>query len=579
MECVFEKIKSYIKNNWLFLLVMGIGSLALFLQMRQVVLYADDYSLSCYGAGNIESAFNYFTYHYMHWGGGYTGPIVIMLLGAHPIVWQLVLTLMLVIMVGLTVKMVCKKHPEYKWLVATVLWSCVFVLSIWVSRETIYWLDGGMAYLFSMFQAFLLFYFVYTRLFQNVSKKYDVAVLPIVGFFAGWSSAQSGVIAILIVVAMIVWQRFFRKKPVKKLFYITAVLCLVGFLIFYFAPGNSARMGEFAEYTSLNFVQKLEYRASSVTSLLFNTSLVELTGAPIFIYLAIGLIAIVELHFAKQEKNKKVKIVRYVCSIYSLLFVFGFALSLMNIPGVSTALQYAFKYVNLLKVGEHGLIGYLGFLSYAAAFLAIAASVVSAFFIAKQQDNPLIIVALLAAYAAEYSMLMAPYSPIRTSFYTIVFAWMIIGYLIVLIKREKIEMLPIALVIFTAFSFYLGVATLICSVALSVFLPKSKFNYAAQLYLFVGIFAILAAANGAKTFIGYYRNRSINEENVTRLVEAGEVEFDETDDIPDVVYLKQPQSTVYGFTDFVGIDWVEHDTKYYFRIPQFVDLEYEEVKE
>ena len=305
MTQVLGNIKIYIRHNWLFLLIMITCSVALFIQMNEVVLYADDYALGMYSSGGIQSAWDYFTNHYMTWGGGYTSFIVIFLLIFPSVIWKIFLTSLLVLFVGLSVKMLCKNHPTYKGLVAGILWSCIFILSIWISREVIYWLDGSVAYLFSMFQAFLLFYFLYTRVIQKISKKYDYVMLPLIAFFAGWSSAQSGVMAIVVTLTLILWQKFCNKKPIRKLYIITTILSILGFCIFYFAPGNSARMESFTDFASYNIFEKILFRFDSVTGLIFNTTQSEFTATPLFLYLTIGLISVISLSNIRLEKNKK----------------------------------------------------------------------------------------------------------------------------------------------------------------------------------------------------------------------------------------------------------------------------------
>ena len=582
MRSLLINLKTYIKHNWLFLLIMIVGSAAIVAQMSQVVLYADDYSLGTYSSGGVKGAFDYFFNHYQTWGGGYTSLLVIIFLMGSNIWWQLFLASLLIIFVGLTVKMLCKNHQNLKWLIATILWSLIFFLSIWVSRETIYWLDGGMAYLFSMFQVFIFFYFIYTRLIQGIHKKYDIILIPLLGFFAGWSSAQSGLIAVLMPIILIIWQRFIKKQKVAKFFYITTIITLIGFLIFYFAPGNSARMGEFELYTSLNFFEKIAYRVNSVFDLILGRTNVEFSAAPFFIYLTIGLTATIDLSSIKTEKSKKLKTLRLCCSIYSLFFLFIFLIGTFNIPILGSICRYGFKYLDLLKAlsGEYGALGYFAVLPYIAATIAILSNLTLAFFICKRHGDPFLITTLLMGYAAEFCMVMAPYSPIRTTFYTIAFMWISIGYLILTAKSEKISTFPVTLIIFTILNFYLGIAMFICYIILRfilpIILPEKKLSFStAELFLFTGILAILAALNGAQILINYHRNKVINTENISRILEYKETLSTNPDNAPEVLYLIQPYNELYGFTGFAGIDWVEHAVNDYYNLPTTLNLEYE----
>lgn len=66
---ILNKIWQYIKENKLYLLVMLIGSIAFLLQMKQVVLYADDFSLGITSKGGFSAIFKYLKNNYLNWGG------------------------------------------------------------------------------------------------------------------------------------------------------------------------------------------------------------------------------------------------------------------------------------------------------------------------------------------------------------------------------------------------------------------------------------------------------------------------------------------------------------------------------
>ena len=218
--------------------------------------------------------------------------------------------------IGLTIKMVCHKSQKIKSTLAILLWSFIFVLSILVSRETIYWLDGSMAYLFTAFQAFLVFYFMFTRLFQGIQKKYDLFVMPIIAFFGGWSSAQTGAIAVFLSFGLLAWKYFVNKdKSINKRYYVFATLTLIGYLIFYFAPGNAARMSHFPEYTQMNLIEKIISQVDIICSRLFSFVGLEFTTAPMFVFTGISLTSIITLSYLKREKHKKSKTQLFVLII------------------------------------------------------------------------------------------------------------------------------------------------------------------------------------------------------------------------------------------------------------------------
>ena len=85
-----EKLKKLISENKIFIVIMAIGYILLLIQMNQVVLYADDFSLGYYVKPNVNTdILSYFIEHYTEWGGGYTGILVILFFKVGTNVWKI----------------------------------------------------------------------------------------------------------------------------------------------------------------------------------------------------------------------------------------------------------------------------------------------------------------------------------------------------------------------------------------------------------------------------------------------------------------------------------------------------------
>lgn len=179
-----RKIWQYIKENKLYIAVMLIGSLAFILQMKEVVLYADDFSLGIISKGGLKEIFEHFGHSYMNWGGGLTPLNATLFLLFDIGVWKIFQCAIVIIMVLLITKMITQESKKNKALVASIIWLCLYMINIWVSREVLYWLDGALAYQLTAFEVLLYFYYLYTRIHLKVSKKYDKIALPIIAFFA-----------------------------------------------------------------------------------------------------------------------------------------------------------------------------------------------------------------------------------------------------------------------------------------------------------------------------------------------------------------------------------------------------------
>ena len=572
MKKVFLK---YLKDNRLYIIVMVVCFLALLAQMLQVVYQADDYSVGILSGSSINVLMENAVDHYLHWGGGYTPTIVISLMSLPSIVWRLVITGMVALIVAMASRMITKGQAGKKrWLVALVMWLLFFGASVHLTRETIYWLDGSMAYLFSALQAFLVFYFLYTRLFMGDKKRYDLVLIPFLCFFAGWSSAQSGGVAVLCALSLILYKIFAKKEKVDVRYWISLALTIIGFCIFYFAPGNYVRLTNFEVFNSYSLPQKILYRMSDVYALIFDGRHADFTTAPFFIYLAFGLISILSIAKAKDYRSKKTQMWSYICSGLTLLFVFGYMISTLPIPQLQPLAQMAYHYPNLMFIKKLSLKFFVALIPYLAATMAIVATLINAWILGKQEKKPFIIGALVLGLAAEFAMLLAPYSPIRTVFYTVVFAWTIIAFVIYEVLELKIRIFPVVLMVLTSINAYLGLLYILAYLVFNCFVrPKEKDKFRYDVAIFLACFGVYAAANYGTVLYGYYLNRLTNEANIQRILKFRDENHDCEEEC--VLYLEKPHNLIYGIADFVGDDWVEVSVRNYYKLPKNINFEYE----
>lgn len=573
MKKVFLK---YLKENRLYIAVMVLCFLALLVQMLQVVYQADDYSVGKLSGSSFGVLMEHAVDHYFHWGGGYTPTIVITLMGLPDIIWRLVITGMMALIIAMASRLITKGQAGKKrWLVALVMWLLFFGASIHLTRETIYWLDGSMAYLFSAFQAFIVFYLLYTRLFMGDQKKYDLVLIPFLCFFAGWSSAQSGGLAVLCVLGLVLYKLFVKKEKVAVRYWVSLALAIMGFCIFYFAPGNYARLTNFEVFNSYSFPQKILYRISDVYALIFDGRRADFTTAPFFIYLAFGLISILSIFKAKDYRDKKLQMWSYVCSGVTIVFVLGYMITCLPIPQLQPIAQLAYHYSNLMFIKKASLKFIAALLPYLIATMAIVATLINAWILSKQDKKPFVLATLVLALAAEFAMLLAPYSPIRTVFYTIIFAWTIIAFVIYEALEQKFRIFPIVLMTLTSINVYFGLLYILAYLVFNSFIrPKDKDKYRYDIAIFLACFGIYAAANYCVVLYGYYLNRLTNEANIQRVLEFRDKHPDCEEEC--VLYIEKPHNLIYGVADFVGDDWVEVSVRDYYKLPKKVNFEYEE---
>ena len=571
-----KRFLKYLKDNRLYIIIMALCMVALLVQMLQVVFYADDYSIGRLAGSSFSVIMEQAVSHYLHWGGGYTPTIVILLQSLPLIVFRLVIVGFVALIIAMASRMITKGQAGKKrWLVALVMWLMVFGASVHLTRETIYWLDGAMAYLFSALQAFVVFYFLYTRLFMGDKRKYDIVLIPFLCFFAGWSSAQSGGVAVLCALGLILYKRFVKKEKVDARYWISLALTIIGFCIFYFAPGNYERLDNFEVFNSYSLPQKILYRISDVYALIFDGRHSEFTTSAFFVYLAMGLISMIAIAKAKDYRNKKTQMWSYICAGLTLVFILGYMISSLPIPQVQPLAQLAYHYSNLMFIKKLSIKFFVALIPYLAATMAIIATLINAWIIGKNDKKPYLLGALVLGLAADFAMLLAPYSPIRTVFYTVVFAWAIIAYVIYEALELKIRLFPLILMILTCVNIYLGLLYVLGYLIFNSFIkPKEKDKYRYDIAIFLACFGVYAAANYGTVLYGYYLNRLTNEANIERILKFRDEEHDCAEEC--VLYLEKPHNLLYGIADFVGDDWVEASVRGFYRLPENVNFEYEE---
>ena len=151
-------LKKYIQENKLYIVTMVIGTILFMFQMKFVVLYADDLVLGIISKQGLGAAFKYLIVNYLNWGGGSTPFIAIIFLMFPMGVWKIFNCAMIVLIIILTVKMITYNKNINKAIIAICMWILMYILNIYISAETLYWLDGNLAYVLTTFQLFLYFY-------------------------------------------------------------------------------------------------------------------------------------------------------------------------------------------------------------------------------------------------------------------------------------------------------------------------------------------------------------------------------------------------------------------------------------
>lgn len=433
---IVNKIKEYIKNNKLFVFVMAIGIIAFCIQIKFVVLYADDMSLGIIAKnGGLIDAFKHLAENYMNWGGGPTPLIAILFMKFDLKVWKLFSCIIMFFIVLMSVKIINYKSKINKGILAAIIWSFIYILNIWISRETIYWLDGHLAYVFTTFQLLLYIYYMYTKfIMKKEVKKYDYILLPIVAFFSGWTGPQTAALTVLFGISLILWRKIIDKEKLPRLLIISVVFSILGCLVEVLAPGNSVRMAEsFPEFASYGIIEKILYRVDSVYGLIFKFNDYGLGSLAFFSFIAFGVIACISYRLANKEENKKLKNTIKSMSILIIAFIAFVLLTRLNLIDENFNKLLSFRNLLTETVTIKMLIPYI----VASAVMLITCLL--ALYISIKRNNCTLVIIYISALIAQGIMVVSPYSPLRSTFFSIGLLWISITYLVQIAYEEKIE--------------------------------------------------------------------------------------------------------------------------------------------
>ena len=570
-----KNIIEFIKNNKLYCLILFVGLILLGIQVNQVVMYADDYTLGIYSnESGFQGAIDYFVYNYFHWGGGFTGLIVISILAIGFKLWLFLEVFFILAMVLITMKLVNLKDGKYKELFAIIVWSLYFIININTSRETILWLDGSIAYVFTSLQVLFYTYLIYTRMhYPNMRKKYDYVIFPLTAFFGGWSSAQSGAMVVLISIIVWLFAKYINKEKIPKFYLYSSVLTLIGYCIFFFAPGNSARMSTTEMFASLGFFSKMLFTVDTFYAMFFDFKFHPYFGMPFYTFFIIIILLLVTKHLAKSEKNEKLKFVLNLSVIYNLMYLLLAIIRSTPLVNDYPILEYFFTFKNLYNLLLAHELSPSHLLSYGVATITVIAVAIQTLYFSIKKKDSLFLLLMAIGFASQVVMLMAPYHPYRTTFITIMVFIIGIIYLMKYILEEDIEWEYYLSGLLLVRLFPIGVCLLALFYLTKKYLKDNKVLQlrTINLIIFVSLLAGIGFCNWGVITLRYRNNKVIDEENMERIEEYKKSPNEEK-----ILVLVAPENELYGSTPLAGVDWVETDVILYFELDKNTDIMFEE---
>ena len=277
------------------------------------------------------------------------------------------------------------------------------------------------------------------------------------------------------------------------------------------------------------------------------------------------------IQLASKEENKTKKIILQILNIGIIIFLFVCMAISLNLPHTEVIKAKFFTFNNLYTA-YYTSGWYLSLLiPYVITSVIMLMSLIVSVYIAQKEKNILLPIILLAGYFTQGIMVMAPYSPLRTTFTTIMFFIIAIGYLCYISLKYKYSILLAFAIPLTVINVYLGIALMVIYTGInSLNIDKSKNDKIIIAILLV--FGTVAMFNWFQAYIGYKENKAIYNENILRLEnfvkENPIIEGQKDKEL--VLLLRKDEK--YGFTAMTGIDWIDNAIKNYFDIDISVTL-------
>lgn len=475
-------------------------------------------------------------------------------------VWKVVNCFMITTMIVFIVKMVTYSTKMKKEVVAASMWLCIFTIDILISREVLYWLNGNTAYIVTLFKTMVYFYYFYSKIvMKKAVKKYDYALIPILGIWAGWTAPQCGGVIIALTFILILWNKFINNEKTKAIYILALISCIVGFLILYFAPGNYVRMAVFEKYNSLTFMEKIEYRINNIYQIFFNFHKgSEIGSVPFFLILAGGLLCSLTTLELKVENKTAVKYIVGFNMLNVLLYMALILAVRSDMLGITEQLQLLFTYENVLDVLTNGKLSLTVVIPYVYATFVILSYAILALYVSLKKKNVLLLCTVLASFMSQFAMVMAPESEQRTTFIAIFYLFIAISIILNEMYERKAKFCVPVILTLAICNVNLGIYAAIVYAMLYFFLNK---KICCEWLFVLFIFGVLSGSKYLDMIKKYKINKEIYNDNIQR-IEA----FKENPSDDNKLYLRKPEYPQYSFTPLVGIKWVEEAVLDYFKL-------------
>jgi hypothetical protein len=445
--------------------------------------------------------------------------------------------LMIIGVITLVAKLAAKDKDDYKIAIASgiVLFS---MLSINITRQSVFWLDGSFNYLFPMLLALATIYLLKKSIYTGKTYWY----LPVLGLLAGMTVEQATAITFGGILLVLLSSKFINNKKLRFNHYLTLVLAFLGGLTVVLAPGTFMRAE--IEGTNINIMENIK----KIKEMLFLYKDMQVYNS---------LLLICVIFWFSLGKDKK-----FLSKVLFTLNVFFFIL-VLKIGGNYTALMPIDITSKLISVVV--LLGILTFL-IGLIYLALYNLII--------EKKDIILISLILAIGAQIMMIISPVYGYRILLCTIILYFIPIISTLIKFKENQYIWCLVALIL--SIHIINTKLTLICTGLIIFEYINNQYNsslWIKKLNSVIAVLLIVAITSIAiwNNINGYKINHNAhiyNKTAIQRYLKNGASSND-------TIILKQMPLYDYGWSYPYVNPYHMKVMKLYYGIDQEVNIEYE----
>ncbi|MTI47816.1 MAG: hypothetical protein FH761_08240 [Firmicutes bacterium] len=407
-----SRLRDSIKNYWHYIILIIYFGLLVY-QHFFIHMYGDDYY---YGTFLQSNFLQKHMDHYMYTNGrALVHFIVSLMLFFKTKLFMIVNPIMIIATIILVAKLATNDEKNYKIAIASgiVLFS---MLSINITRESVFWLDGSFNYLLPILLSLLTIYLL--RKSINTNEKYWY--LPLVGFISGMTVEQGSAITFGGVLLLILNSKFIERHNINFNHYLTLFFSLLGGLTVFLAPGNLIRMS----------IEKSDNSVlDNIKNIVFKVFLYKDTQ--VYILLLI-MCVILSLSILKKH-NLFSKLLIAINGVFFILF--------LNLGG---------KYIGLMPVDIEDkytlIIVIMGILAFMAGLIYVSLDKLIV------EKSEIFIISLILGFGAQIMMIVSPIYGYRILLSTIILFFIPIISTIIEFKDNRYMWIMIVVILSIYFS-------------------------------------------------------------------------------------------------------------------------------